>query len=150
LTLQFYETVAGRRFFDSQIPKLIAALQKISEGLTRPTSGALPLADPPAALLHDLYNGEYDLSDPPHSQEYAALTKQIVACQKRLAADAGPALWEQIDQNFSLLITRSCMEQEHAFSTGYRCAFQLIAAGLTPPLSPAQTKHEKEADGHAL
>lgn len=148
--MQFHETVVGRRFFEHQLPQLTAALQKIAEALTRPTPDSLPLPGPSVAFLHDLYTGEYDLSDPPRSQEYAALSKQIVACQRQLAADAGPALWEQIDQNFSLLSSRSCMDQEHAFNTGYRFAFQLIAAGLTPPLSPPPAKHEKEADDHAL
>ena len=34
--MNFHETICGRRFFDTQLPHLIKALERIADGLTRP------------------------------------------------------------------------------------------------------------------
>ena len=52
--MNFYETVAGKRFFESQLPKLISALQEIAQGLHQAPS-VIPFPLDTQDILHDLF-----------------------------------------------------------------------------------------------
>lgn len=57
--MNFYETVAGKRFFESQLPKLISALQEIAQGLHQAPS-VIPFPLDTQDILHDLFYGQYE------------------------------------------------------------------------------------------
>ena len=77
--MNFYETVAGKRFFESQLPKLISALQEIAQGVHQaPSVIPLPLDAPD--ILHDLFYGQYE----PNKEEYQKASRAISAYLEEL------------------------------------------------------------------
>ena len=60
--MNLHETEYGRRFFNSQLPSLIKALERIAESLSAPKQSLSAdfVADPD--FLHDLYYGDYEPS----------------------------------------------------------------------------------------
>lgn len=60
--MNLHETEYGRRFFNSQLPSLIKALERIAENLSAPKQSLSAdfVADPD--FLHDLYYGDYEPS----------------------------------------------------------------------------------------
>lgn len=139
--MEFHETVGGKRFFEGQLPRLISALEAIAKALqkepavqqSRATTPVLISLDVPGAFLRDLYYGGFDPSGLPNGPEQAALTQRIKDFQNQLQADVGPKLWARIDDYRTLLDDRGSADRPQAFENGYRCAMQMIAAGLTQP-----------------
>lgn len=131
--MEFYETEAGRRFFQGQLPQLIAALQDVAKSLAQPTRACSSSQGIPPTFLQELYYGNFDPSAAPNGPEHIALTQQIKEYQNQLCSDVTPELWDRIDGYRTLLDDRGAVERVQAFESGYRCAFQLIAAGLSHP-----------------
>ena len=131
--MDFFETEAGRRFLQGQLPQLTEALRDVAKALARPTQVIRLSHDVPASFLEEFYHGNYDPSDVPNGPEHVALTQQIKEYQDQLCSEVTPELWDRIDGYRTLLDDRGCVERVQAFESGYRCAFLLIAAGLTPP-----------------
>lgn len=54
--MDFYETLAGKRFFDGQLPKLISALEAIAKALHEAPDVKRSTTAPPAllSLCHSL------------------------------------------------------------------------------------------------
>lgn len=150
--MDFHETVDGKRFFEGQLPKLISALEAIAKALqkepavkqSRTAPPVLLSVDVPGDFLRALYYGEIDPSGLPNSPEHEELTQRISEYQDELQADVGPKLWTRIDGYRTLLDDRGSVERLQAFESGYRCAMQMIAAGLTQPQANAQS----EEGGH--
>lgn len=141
--MEFYQSIAGRQFFDGQLPKLISALEAIAKALqqspsVKPTPPVLLTADVPDTFLRELYHGEMDPSGLPNGPEHEALTQQIKEFQDQLQADAGPKLWARIEDYRMLLEARGSAERLQAFTSGYRCAVRMVSAGPTQPQAADQ------------
>ena len=58
--MNFYETPAGKMFFEHQLPQIIQSLQSISDSLNRQNPAVkLPLTEG-ADILKELYLGNYE------------------------------------------------------------------------------------------
>ena len=141
--MNFHETVRGKVFFEAQVPKLILVLQDIAAALERrPQTLTISGAEIPPHLLRDLYYGEYE----PYfglapTAEYQEANRKVLAQMECLNARDDTGHRNEVDQLVSLMNERTSVELEQAFSAGYRCAIQLLMAGL---LSPDQERKKEE------
>ena len=134
--MQFYETKAGRIFFESQLPKLISALTDISAALkNRGTAYVIKPEIPPEDFLAELYHGNYDPSDRPYTQKETELTPEIIACQQQLREAVSADTWELIERYNTLMSSCRVIEREQAFASGFRSAMTMLAAGLSQQLA---------------
>ena len=131
--MDFYETKTARIFFESQLPKLIAALQDIAVSLKVPRPVLKAAHEIPPDFLAELYHGNYDPSDVPDSEPARLRTEEIMSCQQFLRALASPEVWTHIEQYRSLLDARGVIEREQAFASGFQSAMTMLAAGLSQP-----------------
>lgn len=60
--MNLHETEYGRRFFNSQLPNLIKALERIAESLSAPKQSLSADFVADTDFLHDLYYGDYEPS----------------------------------------------------------------------------------------
>lgn len=133
--LQFYETKAGRIFFESQLPKLISALTDISAAMKNRGMAYVIKPDIPEDFLADLYHGNYDPSGRPYTPKEAELTPEIVACQQQLREAVSADTWELIERYNDLMSSRRVIEREQAFASGFQSAMTMLVAGLSQPLA---------------
>ena len=134
--MQFYETKAGRIFFESQLPKLISALTDISAALkNRGTAYVIKHEIPPEDFLAELYHGNYDPSDRPYTKKETELTSEIIACQQQLREAVSADTWKLIERYNDLMSSRRVIEREQAFASGFRSAMTMLVAGLSQPLA---------------
>lgn len=142
--MNFYETVAGKRFFESQLPKLISALQEIAQGVHQaPSVIPLPLDAPD--ILHDLFYGQYEpYFEGPNKEEYQKASRAISAYLEELRMELPTELFAKVEHLFDLSEDRASIEREQAFCAGYRCAVQLLLCGLRAPghMVKEDLKHE--------
>ena len=133
--MQFYETKAGRIFFESQLPKLISVLTDISAALKNRGTAYIVKPEISEDFLADLYHGNYDPSGRPYTQKEAELTPEIVACQQQLREAVSADTWELIERYNDLMSSRRVIEREQAFASGFRFAMTMLAAGLSQQLA---------------
>lgn len=131
--MNFHETQMGKMFFQGQLPKLIAALNDIAQGLKQPQSVYQLDREPPPEFLADLFNGNYIPSEEPVSEAYRAYSKEIAARQSALRDQLSDQAWEQVQEYMDLLTSRGAVLQEQSFAAGFRCAVTMFAAGLSVP-----------------
>lgn len=133
--MNFYETAAGKRFFEGQLPKLISTLQEISAALRqRPSPAPILVGSPDSKLLHDLFYGQYEpYFETPNSAEYQEANRKASMFQKQLRAELDPEVFLKIEDLLGLFDHRNSIDREQAFCVGYRCAVQLLMCGLFPP-----------------
>lgn len=145
--MNFQETVRGKLFFDGQLPRLIRALEKIASAMAQtPRPAAIPADGVQPHLLRQLYYGEYEpFYAASKSEEYIQANQALLAYHERIKDSLSPEMRKQMDQLLSLQNARDGLEMEEAFAAGYRCAMQLIAAGLM-----RDSHAPKEADHDTL
>ncbi len=133
--MQFYETKAGRIFFESQLPKLISVLTDISAALKNRGTAYIVKPEISEDFLADLYHGNYDPSGRPYTQKEVELTPEIVACQLQLREAVSADTWKLIERYNDLMSSRRVIEREQAFASGFRSAMTMLAAGLSQQLA---------------
>ena len=86
--MNLHETEYGRRFFNSQLPSLIKALERIAESLSAPKQSLSAdfVADPD--FLHDLYYGDYEPSVFKTQSEHQKQLNHIGASAAELRKEA--------------------------------------------------------------
>lgn len=129
--MEFYETVAGKNFFENQFPALVTALTDIASSLKSPVPAIQLEQEVPPNYLADLYNGWVDPAAFADSEALRACNKDVAAHQNRMREVLTPEAWELVEQYRTLLDTRGAAEQEQAFAAGFRHATTLFAAGLS-------------------
>ena len=142
--MNFYDTVAGRRFFDHQLPGLTKALQGIANALSRPQPVIQVPTENLEKFLHDLFYGEYEpnlWNDSPQGRKYDIAIKSH---KIRIREALSPELWELVEEYRILMDERNFFQAEKAFSSGYTTAIKMIAAGLVGT-SPGQAHKEAGA-----
>jgi len=133
--MNFHETKMGRIFYEGTAPRIAKALEVIAKRLDAPaTTAVLPGAcEVPADFLAELYQGSYDPSDEPDSEDVARYTTEILAEENALRAAVSPGTWKQFDLILSLVNKRGDRQREQAFAAGFRSAMMMVMAGLTRP-----------------
>ncbi len=132
--MNFHDTQMGHEFYGKTVPRIAKALELIAKSLNKPALAAgLPFAcEVPADFLSQLYQGNYDPSDEPDTDEISRCSAEILANETELRAAVPPDIWEQIDHTFSLMNKRGDRQREQAFAAGYRTAMMMVMAGMSP------------------
>lgn len=163
--MNFHETKMGSIFFNSQLPKLISALQDIASTLskpapaTKPDGTALPnpapairpdgtaFSDPVPAInmdgmadpdfLHDLLYWMYETEVFGNREKLATFDADVTQAEGTLlpALSQSRELFEQYQAAVS---RRNDAEIERAFCIGYRAGAHALLNGLCAP-QPRQT-----------
>lgn len=131
--IPFHETGRGQRFFDVQLPKLIAALTDIAASLKAPRPIYQLKAEVSEQFLSDLYLGNYDPSEQPATELDKELTQAIIAVQNQLRKVVPADSWTLISEYGELLTARNTADRERAFVAGFQSAMTMLAAGLAKP-----------------
>lgn len=140
--MNFHETKMGSIFFNSQIPKLIRALQDIASALSKPAPAALDgtaLFNPIPAIkmddmaepnfLHDLLYWMYETEVFGNRAQLASFDADVTQAEGLLM----PALAqsrELFEQYQSAVSRRNDAEIERAFCCGYRAGANALLNGL--------------------
>lgn len=133
--MNFHETKMGHDFYQGTAPRIAKALEAIAKRLDAPaTAIVLPAAcEVPSDFLAELYQGNYDPSDEPDTEEVARCTAEIMAYEDALRAAVTPDIWEQIDHMLFQINKRVDGQLEQAFAAGFRSAMMMVVTGLTRP-----------------
>lgn len=140
--MNFYETKMGSIFFNSQLPKLISALQDIASALSKPAPAApdgTALFNPIPAIkmddmaepnfLHDLLYWMYETDVFGNRAQLASFDADVTQAEGLLM----PALAqsrELFEQYQSAVSRRNDAEIERAFCCGYRAGANALLNGL--------------------
>ena len=140
--MNFHETKMGSIFFNSQIPKLIRALQDIASALSKPAPAApdgTALFNPIPAIklddmaepnfLHDLLYWMYETEVFGNRAQLAPFDADVTQAEGLLM----PALAqsrELFEQYQSAVSRRNDAEIERAFCCGYRAGANALLNGL--------------------
>ncbi len=140
--MNFHETKMGSIFFNSQIPKLIRALQDIASALSKPAPAApdgTAFSDPVPAIkmdsmadpdfLHDLLYWMYETDVFGNRAQLASFDADVTQAEGLLM----PALAqsrELFEQYQSAVSRRNDAEIERAFCCGYRAGANALLNGL--------------------
>ena len=135
--MEFHETMAGKKFFESQLPCLITTLTDIAAVLKNPTPIFQLEQKVSPDFLKDLYYGAHDLQESANSDALRSCNSDIIAYQEQMRKELTPDTWEYFEQYKSLLDARGTVEREQAFETGFQYAARLLAAGLSVPQDKA-------------
>lgn len=129
--MNFYETKAGHRFFEHQLPLLTATVQELVRTLQKtPPVLQIPVEVSPN-FLKDLYYGNYELDAVKDKEKTVEYNKAIIEIQQHLKELASSQLWDYIEKYRDTLDARSCYEAEQAFEAGFGTAVKMITSGLT-------------------
>lgn len=155
--MNLHETEYGRRFFNSQLPSLIKALERIAESLSAPKQSLSAdfVADPD--FLHDLYYGDYEPSvfktQSEHQKQLnhnASMAEELLRQKMGNSPEAIAAL-----EAYQLAAGEcSSIVAEQAFESGFQtCSTNAGSPGLIPPENkfaaevPLTTQELRKMDG---
>lgn len=144
--MEFHKTIAGKHFFESQLPRLITALADIAASLKIPAPVYRIEQEVPPDFLKNLYYGQYDPLDWVDADVLSTYNKRIIAHQDLLRNTLSPDVLALVDQHIELLDDRGTVEREQAFSAGFSFAATMFAAGLVRPV--VNHAHGGEKDGN--
>jgi len=133
--MNFHETKMGHDFYERTVPRIAAALELIAEKLDTPAPAIrLPCTvEIPDDFLAELYQGNYDPSDEPDTEEAVRCIEEILKSEDTLRAAVSPDIWEQINHMLCLVNRMGDSQREQAFGAGFRSAMMMVMAGLTRP-----------------
>ena len=131
--MNLHETEYGRRFFNSQLPSLIKALERIAENLSAPKQSLSAdfVADPD--FLHDLYYGDYEPSVfKTQSEHQKQLNHNASMAEELLRQKMGNSPEAMAAFEAYQLAAGECSSivAEQAFESGFQTAVQMLVAGL--------------------
>lgn len=132
--MNLHETKYGQRFFDCQLPKLIAALESIATAMAKkPPMIQFPM-DMPADFLKDVYHGNLEPDAAPSPSK--PLDKAVEAAYAQLKEQAPPEIQHQVEAYRLATEERYDLYLDQAFAIGYQTAMRFVAAGLTATAEP--------------
>ena len=157
--MNLHETEYGRRFFNSQLPNLIKALERIAESLSAPKQSLSAdfVADPD--FLHDLYYGDYEPSVfKTQSEHQKQLNHNASMAEELLRQKMGNSPEAMAAFEAYQLAAGECSSivAEQAFESGFQTAVQMLVAGLIPPENkfaaevPLTTQEIRKMDGEQV
>ena len=142
--MNFHETKYGHIFYEVQLPRLIKALERIADDLSKSSSSMTGGVTVDPNFLHDLYFGEYEPSVfTEQSAEQRALDRRVSAAEQALQQIfAGIPAAAAAFETYQLTVSeRNGATVEQAFESGYRTAVNMLAAGLMLPGSRNSSYH---------
>ena len=144
--MNFYETKMGNIFFNSQIPKLISALQDIASALSKPAPainpGGTALLKPAPAIrmdsmadpdfLHDLLYWMYETEVFGNREQLSRFDADVTQAEGTLLPALGQSR-ELFEQYQAAVSRRNDAEIERAFCCGYRAGANAFLNGIPAP-----------------
>lgn len=131
--MNFHETKAGRYFLDSQIPKLISAVENLSAAVSKKQEVYTLPVERPENYLEDLYYGNVEIGVCSDKSVPNRGMKEIILLQDKLKSKFTKEQWEMFLRYGSLINARELEETSRMFQHGFRLAVNLIVAGLQNP-----------------
>ncbi len=130
--MNFFETQAGDDFFGSQLPRLIASLEKIANALSLPQSA--PVLDTASykELLLDLYYGNYEPEKYQCRHQLKIYNRQVSEADSLLRRHLSPEAQRLFNEYLKTTEVRNNAEAEQAYISGFRTAVQMLLAGIMP------------------
>lgn len=117
------------------IPRLVDALEKLTEQLSaRPSFPDIAVPEH-KNVLRDFYRGYYQPGEymgKLQSPDYRAFTEELRIVEIKLRSLISADEWPLVEQYCDILIGRNGAELDNAFEAGFRAATQLFVAGLRP------------------
>lgn len=130
--MNFYETVAGKRFFDVQFPKLVRSLESIAESMEK-TQGQKPVVLPmdlPDNFLEELYYGNVEIG----IESYERYSSRRLKSANTVYEELEHILKEEelnLVSKYAEELERYYTEEScRMFQNGYCLAIRLVTAGL--------------------
>lgn len=131
--MNFYDTKAGKCFFDVQFPKMIQALEDISMNLSQKQAAVMLPVEVPENYLEELYYGNLKIGAYSDERYQNEGMKEVITVQEELRAILTPEQWEQFQKFSTLIAQRNSEESCRMFQHGFQLAVKLMAAGLGIP-----------------
>lgn len=133
--MEFYQTNGGKKFFEVQLPKLIRALEDMTEALNRKQAPVVLPAEVGDDFLRELYYGNADIgincmTDIGDSNEKL---KEITCLQAVLREKLSDEQWELFEACSCKMAGYTSSESCRMFQHGFRLAVNLIVAELGVP-----------------
>ena len=128
--MEFYQTNGGKRFFEVQLPKLIRALEDVTEALNRKQAPVVLPAEVGDDFLRELYYGNADIGVSSTEGYNNETLKEITLLQEELKKELNEEQWKLFETCSCKMSGYTSSESCRMFQHGFRLAVKLIAAGL--------------------
>ena len=131
--MEFYQTNGGKKFFDVQLPKLIRALEAVTEALNRKQTPVVLPAEVGDDFLRELYYGNADIGVSSTEGYNNETLKEITLLQEEIKKELNEEQWKLFETCSCKMSGYTSSESCRMFQHGFRLAVNLIAAGLGVP-----------------
>ena len=131
--MEFYQTNGGKKFFEVQLPKLIRALEDMTEALNRKQAPVVLPAEVGDDFLRELYYGNADIGVGSTEGYNNETLKEITLLQEKLKKELNEEQWKLIETCSCKMSGYTSSESCRMFQHGFRLAVNLIVAGLGVP-----------------
>lgn len=131
--MEFYQTNGGKKFFDVQLPKLIRALEAVTEALNRKQTPVVLPAEVGNDFLRELYYGNADIGVSSTEGYNNETLKEITLLQEELKKELNEEQWKLFETCSCKMSGYTSSESCRMFQHGFRLAVNLIVAGLGVP-----------------
>lgn len=131
--MEFYQTNGGKKFFDVQLPKLIRALEAVTEALNRKQTPVVLPAEVGDDFLRELYYGNADIGVGSTEGYNNETLKEITLLQEELKKELNEEQWKLFETCSCKMSGYTSSESCRMFQHGFRLAVNLIVAGLGVP-----------------
>ncbi len=131
--MEFYQTNGGKKFFDVQLPKLIRALEAVTEALNRKQTPVVLPAEVGDDFLRELYYGNADIGVSSTEGYNNETLKEITLLQEELKKELNEEQWKLFETCSCKMSGYTSSESCRMFQHGFRLAVNLIVAGLGVP-----------------
>lgn len=131
--MEFYATNMGRRFFNSQLPLLIHALQDMTAALNRRPEAVMLPTEIEDDFLKELYYGNVGIGISSVEGMNKEKLKEITLLQEELKRKLNEEQWKLFEACSRKMTGYTSEEGCRMFQHGFRLAMKLIVAGLTVP-----------------
>lgn len=131
--MEFYATDMGRRFFNSQLPLLIHALQDMTAALNRRPEAVTLTTEIKDDFLKEFYYGNVGIGISSVEGMNKEKLKEITLLQEELKRELNEEQWKLFEACSRKMTSYTSEEGCRMFQHGFRLAMKLIAAGLVVP-----------------
>lgn len=124
--MEFYQTNGGKKFFEVQLPKLIRALEDVTETLNRKQAPVVLPAEVGDDFLRELYFGNVGIG----VSSTEGYSNEKLLLQEELKRELNEEQWKLFETCSCKMSGYTSSESCRMFQHGFRLAVKLIAAGL--------------------
>ncbi len=128
--MEFYQTEMGRQFFMDQLPKIVHALQDISESLEKKQTPVQLPVGVPENFLDELYHGNIEFGVTSYEGFHKEDLSSVTAAQNALQEALSEEQWDLFLEYNALAGEYASKEAGRMYKNGFRQAMRLIVAGL--------------------